>query len=328
MNSTPDDEAMPEPARSERRLAAIDLGTNSVLLSVVETSGPTKTLSSVHEEARVTRLGEGVDESGSLSEAAMARTLDCLRDFVTRARALGAESIVVGGTSALRDAKNGQFFRQKLQNELQVPVEIVTGKREAHLTFSGAVSGLDVTGRLFVFDIGGGSTEFILGEQHPSGSQIHFSKSLNVGSVRMFERARPSDPMTETERLSLEAVFEEALSELGPAPRADSYDAAVGVAGTVTSLAALAMGLSSYERPLVHGATIQTSALRSTLNELARLTVLERRNLTALEAGRADVIVVGGLWLLSILRWLGKSEVVASDRGVRFGLLREMTTER
>ncbi len=184
-------------------LAAIDLGTNSVLLSVIEVpevgerGGRSFEFRSLHEEARVTRLGRGVDESGLLAPDSVERTLACLRDYRRICDSLECSAVRIVGTSAVRDARNGAQFAETLEKELGLRLEIVSGTREAELTFRGALVGIDAPGRTFVFDIGGGSTEFIVGEADGGATRpLELTTSLDVGSVRMHERACLSDPPT------------------------------------------------------------------------------------------------------------------------------------
>jgi exopolyphosphatase/guanosine-5'-triphosphate,3'-diphosphate pyrophosphatase len=305
------------------RWAALDVGTNSVLLSVAE-SAEDAGFSLLSERATVTRLGQGVDKTGRLHPDAEARTLACLQSYreemdrwgVTRARGVG--------TSALRDAEGSQNFLARARDVLGFELEVVSGDVEARLTFDGALIGLPLNGPTFVFDIGGGSTEFVLG--NAESGEIIEAKSINVGSVRLTERSRLSDPPTGTELQALRAMIRSALREVPlPSPRVAQ---AVGVAGTVTSLVAIYEDLECYDPEFVHGYELTSTVLEGLVEQLASLTLEERRKLPGLSPGRADVIIAGALLCQEILQLIEASSMIVSDHGVRFGLLKALAEER
>ncbi len=303
------------------RVAAIDIGTNTVLLLVLETSqGGVRALV---ERATITRLGQGVDRSRRLSPDAQARTLACLADYASAIRSAGVTRLAAVGTSALRDADGGPAFLDEATRVLGVRPRVIEGKEEAALTFSGALSGLDVDGEVVVFDVGGGSTEIVVGSRDRGVPCARLARSLDVGSVRLFERHIESDPPLAIE---LDRVRADVRSALATLPHASGAATLIGVAGTVTTLAAIDQGQASYDADRVHGARLSSAALSRLVARLAATSLSERRGIPGLEPGRADVIVVGGLIVEQVLEWSGAAELVVSDRGVRWGLALELAT--
>lgn len=317
-----------------RRAAVIDVGTNSVLLTIAREAARDGDAdeASPHvpelERSTITRLGEGVDRTRRLSPAAVDRTLACLRDYASLIEGGAVDRVALVGTSALRDAQGGEAFVRQASQIVGAPLRVISGEREAELTFRGALSGLTVVGSVVVFDIGGGSTEIIAGavEGGSVGRALHATaaRSYDVGSVRLTERHVRSDPPRPEEvaaiRADVRALW--ASGELpGPSGGASTV---VGVAGTVTTLAALALGLESYRPERVHGASLDAATVDQLAVRLASLPLTERQRLPGLEPRRADVIVAGAVLCAEVLRHLGASRLVVSDRGVRWGLLEEL----
>lgn len=284
-------------------------------------SGPEPLL----ERATITRLGEGVDKTRRLAPAAIERNLDCLRSYAADLRQHGAPPLDVVGTSALRDAEGAQAFLDEAEAILGVRPRVIAGDEEATLTFRGALSGLVLSGELLVFDVGGGSTELISGNVE-APTVLQSRVSLDIGSVRLFERHVHRDPPLPAE---LQAIEADVASELaGAAPLANRASAGritlVGVAGTVTTLKALELGLERYDAARVHGAALTLNAVEALCAKLASLPLAERKQLPGLEPKRADVIVAGAIIVRDLLRRSGAPEMVVSDRGVRFGLLEQL----
>ena len=302
------------------RVATIDIGTNSVLLLVAESQGDA--LLPVIERATVTRLGEGVDRNRHLLEAACERTLSCLAAYASELRTLGVTTLDAVGTSAMRDATGGQEFVARAAQVLGVAPRVIDGDEEARLTFAGALSGLPHTGKVTVFDIGGGSTEIVVGSRKGSDRHIAAKVSLDIGSVRLFERHVRSDPPSAHE---LQLVEQDIESALRAAPRGEIGATLVGVAGTVTQLAALELQLEKYDATRVHGSVLTLSAVDRLAAQLAQQSLAERRALPGMEPSRADVLVVGSAIARAVLHWSGATELVVSDRGVRWGLAAELT---
>jgi exopolyphosphatase / guanosine-5'-triphosphate,3'-diphosphate pyrophosphatase len=273
------------------------------------------------ERATITRLGEGVDKTRRLAPAAVERNLSCLRGYADDLRAHGSPLLDVVGTSALRDAAGAQAFLDEAEHILGVRPRVIAGDEEASLTFRGALSGLSLTGGLLVFDIGGGSTELISGSAQAL-AEPQSRVSLDIGSVRLFERHVRSDPPSAAE---LSAVEADIARELAMAPplreRSSSAITLVGVAGTVTTLKALELQLEVYEPARVHGTVLTLDVVEELCAKLASLPLAERKRLPGLSPKRADVIVAGAIIVRDLLRRAGASSAVVSDRGVRFGLL-------
>jgi exopolyphosphatase / guanosine-5'-triphosphate,3'-diphosphate pyrophosphatase len=301
------------------KVAAIDIGTNSVLLVIAAADAVGRPLL---QRATITRLGEGVDETRRLAPAAVERNLRCLRAYADDLRAHGSPRLDVVGTSALRDAEGAGAFLDEAERILGARPRVIAGDEEARLTFRGALSGLSLSGKLLVFDIGGGSTELIVGDA--SGTAPPESRvSLDIGSVRLFERHVRSDPPTRQELTAIEADITQALAAAGPLARVHAHEplTLVGVAGTVTTLKAVELGMPSYDPDRVHGAVLTLSTVETLCVRLASLPLAERQQLPGLEPKRADVIVAGALIVRDLLRRAGAVEAIVSDRGVRFGLL-------
>jgi exopolyphosphatase / guanosine-5'-triphosphate,3'-diphosphate pyrophosphatase len=304
------------------RVAAIDIGTNSVLLLVAERRGGT--IVPVLERATITRLGRGVDRARVFDPAAVEATLACLADYAVEIDRAGAERVDVVGTSAMRDARGGDDFRARAAALLGVTPRVISGEEEAELTFAGALAGLEIEGPAIVFDLGGGSTELIRGEVRGGVTTRGRALSLDVGSVRMTERYLLSDPpradeISEARRVT-RSLLDAALATLGvPDEPADL----VGVAGTVTTLAAYALGVVPYDPSRIHGARIDVEAIDVAARELAALPLVARRALPTIESKRADVIVAGAAVTAEILAWarpFTRGGLLVSDRGVRWGL--------
>jgi exopolyphosphatase/guanosine-5'-triphosphate,3'-diphosphate pyrophosphatase len=298
---------------ASRRVAALDIGTNTCLLLVAE--GTPDAPVAVVERATITRLGKGVDKSGRLADDAIDRTARALEGYADEIRRAGVTSIDAVCTSAARDATNGAEFLERATRALGVTPRIIDGDEEARLTFDGALTGLRTQSAVTVFDIGGGSTEVIHGSR-AGATVILDALSMDVGSVRLTERHVAHDPPTVAE---LDAVRRDALAALARAPRAATTEL-VGVAGTITTLSAIEKSLSVYDAGLVHGATLSRSAVATQIERLASVNLEERKRVTGLDPGRADVIVAGAIIALAILDWAGFDHVLVSDRGVRWGL--------
>lgn len=296
------------------RYAAIDVGTNSVLLLVAERQADGR-FTAVLERSEITRLGQGVDKTRTLSAEAMETTLKALERFATEARELGAKGIVVSATSAARDSSNGAEFIAAAKTRAGLEVEIISGAEEARLSWSSVFSDFGGAHPLVVLDIGGGSTEFIFGS--PSG-EISFRHSFDVGSVRLTERHVRTDPPSEAELTSIDSMLRETFKAV---PQATGGARMVGVAGTATTIAAVAHHVTPYDPALIHGSTVTADEVEATLTRLASLPTHLRKTVPGLQPKRADVIVAGALVLRAAMRAGGVNEILISDRGLRWGLL-------
>lgn len=295
------------------RYAAIDVGTNSVLLLVAEERDGR--FQPVLERAEITRLGRGVDRTGRLAEDAIEETVRCLEDFARTARGLGVAGFAVTATSAARDAENGADFRRAVKERAGLEVQIISGEREAELSFAAIHSDFGAGGRpLVALDIGGGSTEVIFGQ----GGRIDFRRSFEVGSVRMTERFVSAHPVPPSERDRIREHLRQTFAALPAPPEAARL---IGVAGTVTTLFAVLFEVEPYDAARVHGGEIERSALTRLADTLCALPLEARRKLPGLQPKRADVIAAGALVLEAAMDRLGAPRCTVSDRGLRWGLL-------
>jgi exopolyphosphatase / guanosine-5'-triphosphate,3'-diphosphate pyrophosphatase len=293
------------------RVAAVDLGTNSTRLLVADVADGR--IEELVRRLKITRLGEGVDERRRLLPAPIARVRNVLTDYRREAEQLGAEQTLAIATSAVRDAENGEAFLGEIEWSYGFSTRLLSGHEEAELTFRGIATDRDIDTEVLVFDIGGGSTELVAGG--PDGLRFH--DSLDVGAVRLTERFLPSDPPREAE---LEACFEAVRALLAErVPEEVRPAAAVGVAGTITSLAALDLGLEEYDPERVHGHRFGRESVADQLARLASLPLEQRREVPSLDPERAPVIVAGAVILLAVLDHFGLAEIEASERDILDG---------
>lgn len=298
------------------RWAAIDVGTNTVLLLVAERRGAG--LVPLLERAEITRLGRGVDATGRLDRAAIAETVAVLAAFAADARRLGAELLACVATSAARDASNGAEFFDAARAAAGVVPEVITGDEEARLVYGSAWRDFG-PGPLAVLDVGGGSTEFTAGD----GPAPRVRTSLQVGAVRLTERHVRTDPISPGELASIRLAAREGLAPLAALAREARAPRLVGVAGTVTTLEAVKQRLPAYDAERVHGATLSLAETDGLVARLAGLTVAARAALPGMEPKRADVILAGAVVVAEAMRAAGFERLVVSDRGVRWGLLHD-----
>ncbi len=303
-----------------RRLCAIDLGTNTVRLLVVEASGAE--WRPLHEEQSVTRLGQGQAATGVLQPAAMRRTVDVVAAFVRRAEALGVRDVRIVATSAVREAGNGTEFLAMVGSSSGRQVRVISGEEEARLTLLGVAEGLpDLGGQFLLFDIGGGSTEFVLARAGRPAATV----SLRLGVVELAERFMGPGPIDAARYDAMATEVDTRLSSGLTEPiLRHGVSTLVGSAGTVTTLAALDLGLEAYDASRVHGHRLTRGAVEGLRRRLAGQSLAERSALPCLEPGRADLIVPGTAICLAALERLGFDALVVSDRGLREGILCEI----
>jgi exopolyphosphatase/guanosine-5'-triphosphate,3'-diphosphate pyrophosphatase len=297
--------------------ATIDVGTNTTLLLVARVE-PSGAITVLEDRAAITRLGRGIGAGGALGAEGLQRTLDALRGYAALARQHGAHVAAVG-TEALRRAPNGRDFLDPAAEILGVPVEVIDGAREAALTFRAALESFPdaAKGAMIVVDIGGGSTEIIVSQ----GGAVTWSRSLPLGSVRLTEKHVRHDPAAAGE---VDAIAREIDDSLGVVPWPAAEATLVGVAGTVTSLAAMALELASYDADRVHGHSLTVAELDGELARLRASTQAERERIVGLDPKRADVILAGAVILRRIAHAAGAQAARVSDRGIRWGLLYEL----
>ena len=304
------------------RLAALDVGTNSTRLLVADVAGG----AIVAEHARemvITRLGKGVDRTGRFDPAALARTLEVLAGYAATCRRLGVERRRLVATSATRDAADRQVFLDGVRDLLGVEAEVLTGKAEAAAAYRGATAGLDGDQPTLVVDIGGGSTELILGH----GTTSRAMASLDIGCVRLFERHLHGDPPTAAEVATLRADVAADLARVAGVLDPAAASRVVGVAGTVTTVTAIALGLETYDPRRIHRATVDASEIAAAADKLAAMTVAERAALPVMAKGREDVIAAGALLLDELVRRFHVRNVIASETDILDGVLLGLADE-
>jgi exopolyphosphatase/guanosine-5'-triphosphate,3'-diphosphate pyrophosphatase len=299
------------------RLAVIDLGTNTVRLLVAEVRGAAP-WAFVHAEQRVTRLGEGLHATGVLGEVPMTRTAAAVADYVARARDAGATTVRVVATSAVREARNGAVFAERLARDTGARIDVISGEEEARLTLRGLRRGLALGGTMVAFDIGGGSTEYVLA----CDARLLAAASLTLGVVPLAERFPFPGPVDGARYTAmLDEIRRRLATELPAAMAATAADVLVGTAGTVTTLAALDLALTAYDPERVHGHRLTRAAVERLLGRLGALTVEERAALPCLEPGRADLIIPGTAIVVATMERFRVEALVVSEYGLREGMM-------
>ena len=307
-----------------RRLATVDIGTNTLLLLVGEV-GADGVVRAVRDECRFGRLGQGLDRSGRLADEAIERSLAIAREFRGYLDDAGVEAVAAVGTQALREASNASDFLVPAQELLGTRIEVIGGEREAELVYRSVAAAFPelAAGDLVVADVGGGSTEVIAGR----GGVITSLVSLPIGAVRLSERHLHGDPPAADEARALVADIDEHLGRLDP-DLAGAGAALVGTAGTATTLAAVAQRLPAYDASRVQGFRLARAEVERLVARFLELTLAEKRRLPGLEPQRADVIAGGAAIYARLAAHLGADAMITSDRGVRWGLLHELAGRR
>lgn len=295
------------------KVASIDIGTNTILLLIAEAGrGGLKTL---YDTETIVRLGEGVHKTGILSESAMERGFQTLKEYLRRCHEMNVQKILAVGTSALREAKNNGFFLQKVKEEFGLDIEVISGEEEARLSFLAVVKDLHpLPKNLLVVDVGGGSTELIFGK----GDEIIEWKSLPLGIVRLTERFLLSDPVKDEE---YRAMVGEIQRQLSGCPVPEYPPAMVSIGGTGTALASVEQGLDQFIAERIHRFVLTREALKDQLSLYCSKTIAERKKIKGLPPSRADVILTGGTILHLIMERFDCSSLMVSAHGVRYGLL-------
>jgi exopolyphosphatase / guanosine-5'-triphosphate,3'-diphosphate pyrophosphatase len=314
------------------RVAAVDCGTNSIRLLVADAHPGTGELIELDRRMKIVRLGQDVDRTGRLAPEALDRTFAACREYAEVIRELGAEHVRFVATSASRDAENREEFVRGVVEILGVGPEVITGDQEAEFSFTGAtkeLSGHDqLAGPYLVVDIGGGSTEFVIGDDH-----VRAARSVDIGCVRLTERHladhdRVADPPAPDQVDAIRADIERALDlaeETVPLtgvcrPGEDGGHTLVGLAGSVTTVAAIALGLDTYDPAAIHHARIPVGRVREITERLLGSTHAERAAIPVMHPGRVDVIAAGALVLLSIMERTAAEEVVVSEHDILDGI--------
>jgi exopolyphosphatase/guanosine-5'-triphosphate,3'-diphosphate pyrophosphatase len=309
-----------------RRLASVDIGTNSVRLLVadVDGAGADARVATVDRRMRITRLGQGVDGDRRLHPDAITRTVAVLDEYGAATRDLGVEALRATATSAARDSSNRDDLFGPAERALGVRPELLSGDEEARLSFLGATSGLaTVVGEpapYLVVDIGGGSTEFVLGTDAPEGVI-----SVDIGCVRITEQFLHSDPPAPEELSAAVSVVRDHLTDVErEIPNLRDAKTLVGLAGTVTTVAAVEQGLPAYDRERIHHFRLTRAAVEDVFRTLALESAEDRRHNPGLEPERVDVIVGGTIVLAAVLRAFAFEEMLVSEDDILDGLVRDL----
>ncbi|MHB8792335.1 MAG: Ppx/GppA phosphatase family protein [Thermoleophilia bacterium] len=302
------------------RVAVIDTGTNSTRLLVAEVS-PDR-VEDILRQTRVTRLGEGVDRDGTLNQDARDRVTACVEEYASRIDELGVSRTVVIATSSVRDASDGQQFLSALADNIGSEWRILSGEEEANLGFSGASTSFVSEGGVNLFDVGGGSTEVVSGVD----GKVVFAISLSLGCVRLTERFITNDPVSRHEIKAASDFIDDVLTREIDTSRLAKAARTIAVAGSVTALAAIDLGLESYVPVRVHGHVMSLMRIQGLLRELSEMTLRERLRLPTMEPGRADVIVAGSLILERLMLYTDVSELTVSELDILDGAARAFVT--
>ena len=296
------------------KYAAIDIGTNAIKFHLAEKKSD-GTWSAILDQSEVTRLGAGLHQTGKISEAAVERNIKSIKKIVQIARDNGAKDIVAVGTMALRTAKNASDFIKQVAEQCGIKIEIIDGEEEARLSFLAVTSSISIPKSDFmIFDIGGGSTEFILCQ----GKNIKNKVSLNIGVVRLTEQILKSDPVTEEEFDLTIQTIEQTFNAINLNNKIETL---IGVGATMTILGAMKLQLGDYQAEIIHGSQLELSDVMRLVSLLKSKTIQDRKKIIGLLPDRADVILPGAMIVVVIMKKTGMNVVTISDRGVRQGLL-------
>jgi exopolyphosphatase / guanosine-5'-triphosphate,3'-diphosphate pyrophosphatase len=300
-----------------QRVAAVDCGTNSIRLLIADIDTERTVLTDIAREMRIVRLGEGVDRTGRLSPAALDRTIGALREYEGLIAGASPAAVRMVATSATRDAENAQEFVDRVKEVLGVAPEVVTGDEEARLSFTGATRELtDTPAPYLVTDIGGGSTEFVLGG--PAG--VSGGRSVDIGCVRMTERHLHSDPPLDAEIAAATADIDSALELVAASIPAERASTLVGLAGSVTTVAGIALGLATYDSERIHHSRVPAARVHEIATDLLGQTRAQRAAIGVMHPGRVDVIGAGALVLDRIMIRFGFPEVLVSEHDILDGI--------
>ncbi|MFJ9118249.1 exopolyphosphatase [Streptomyces sp. NPDC102394] len=310
--------------RGFTRVAAVDCGTNSIRLLVADVNPGTGELLELDRRMTIVRLGQDVDRTGRLAPEALERTFAACREYAEVIRDLGAEKVRFVATSASRDASNRDDFVRGVVDILGVEPEVISGEQEAEFSFTGATNELkgrdDLARPYLVVDIGGGSTEFVVGDDH-----VRAARSVDVGCVRMTERhlvvdGAVGDPPSEDQIAAMRADIERALDLAEETVPLGEARTLVGLAGSVTTVSAIAQDLPAYDSARIHHSRVSRERVREITERLLRSTHAERAAVPSMHPGRVDVIAAGALVLLSIMERTGAEEVVVSEHDILDGI--------
>jgi len=310
------------------RVAAVDCGTNSLRLLVADVDLGSAEMTDVARRMEIVRLGQGVDRTGRLAPEALARTIGVLRDYADVIAGTAARAVRMVATSATRDASNTADFTRQVKEVLGVAPEVLTGSEEAVLSFTGATAELAAgchSGPFLVADIGGGSTEFVLGE--PGGRAVE-ARSVNIGCVRMTDRHLHGNPPAGPEVAAAVADIDAALDTVADAVPVRQARTLIGLAGSVTTVAAIAMGLPGYDAARIHHSRVSAAEVHEVTHGLLAQTHAERAAIPVMHPGRVDVIGGGALVLDRIMKRFGFGEVLVSEHDILDGIAWSLAADR
>ncbi|WP_296646218.1 Ppx/GppA phosphatase family protein [Romboutsia sp. 13368] len=297
------------------RIGTIDIGTNSMRLLIADYIDGN--LVNRKKYVNTTRIGQGVDEQGYISEDAIERNIDALVEFSRICKEKGCKTVYCMGTSALRDSKNKDVFIKLAKEKTDIDVEIISGEKESHLGFMGVLEGLDEVEDILVVDIGGGSTEFIIGNE----DGIRFSKSENVGALRMTEKFLNQDPINEDEFKDMSNFIYDEVKNTLECVKNHKVKKIVGIGGTITSLSAMNQALEVYSMEKIHNSKISLNEIELILQNLKKMTLSDKKSLKGLQPKRADIITAGVEILYTIMKNIEIDEITVSEYDNLEGLM-------
>lgn len=297
------------------KIGAIDIGTNSMRLLVCDFINDE--LLNRKKFVNTTRIGKGVDEHGFISQEAIRRNIDALKEFYTISKSEGCDHIYCIGTSALRDSKNGDDFVRIAKEEIGIDIEIISGKEESNLGFLGVLKGANENDDILVIDIGGGSTEFILGNM----DGIKLSKSENVGALRMTEKFLTTDIVDNYEFDMMSEFIENEIREILESLKEKHINKLIGIGGTITSLSAINQELEVYSMEKIHNSIVTIDDIENILQNLKKMTLNDKKSLKGLQSKRADIITAGVKILHIIMKKLELREIIVSEYDNLEGLI-------
>ena len=297
------------------KVGTIDIGTNSMRLLLGDyVNGK---IQNRKKFVNTTRIGEGVDRQGYISKEAIKRNIEALKEFLDICKIESCEQVYAMGTSALRDSKNGDEFVQQAKTETGIYVDIISGEEESNLGFKGVLEGLDCNDDILVIDIGGGSTEFIIGDRNG----IKFSKSENVGALRMTEKFFKIDPTDEFEFNEMSTFIENEINNTINYIKSLGIRKLVGIGGTTTTVSAINQELEVYSMEKIHNSKVCTKDIEKILQNLRKMTLSDKKNLKGLQPKRADIITAGVKILNIIMEKLEIDEIIVSEYDNLEGLM-------
>ena len=300
-----------------KRVAAIDCGTNSIRLLISDIDTSTNTATDVCREMRIVRLGEGVDKTNAFSPRALERTFKAIDEYEEILLKHKVENLRFVATSATRDAQNKAMFIKGVIDRLRIVPEVIAGTEEAALSFDGATRSLRQKHKapFLIIDLGGGSTELVIGDQEPTGAY-----SMDVGCVRMTERHTPGGNPIKAQEEAIRTDVRNALKEAGKKVDWQKAQTIVGVAGTVTTVAAHVLKLKTYDPEVLHGASISAQQISQTAQDFISLTPSQRAALPYMHEGRIEVITAGSIVLDEVMKAIGAQTLIASERDILDGV--------